>query len=186
MDQLQPQEQPTDNEDAGKRLNSVFLQFEAVLRKAASRTLQQYQGAASLETGDVINDAWLRLASVDPERLAEYRSLERVAMRTVRNVVLDHLRRRRTRQSHARSVSMGPDGMQPEAQGPMQRRLEDVTEAIEAIAVYAPRVAKVLSLRLLGRLSFDAIAQRLSASERTIEGDWAFGRALLTRRLGTT
>lgn len=173
---------PVDEGGPAKKLDQVFAQFDDALRRAASKTLQHYRGAASLETSDVINDAWLRLAATDPERLAEYHSLERVAFRAVKHVVLDHLRRRRTRRSHLISLPMGPGGLQP-ADSKVYRRWDDVTEAIDAIAGYAPRVAEVLSLRLLGRQSFDQIADRLSVGRRTVEGDWSFGRALLRRRL---
>ncbi len=175
---------PMDEGGPARKLDEVFDQFDSALRRAASRTLQSYRGAASLETGDVVNDAWLRLASTDPEQLAQYHALERVAFRAVKHVVLDHLRRRRTRRSHLKSLPMGPEGLQPADPG-VTRRWDDVTEAIDAIAGYAPRVAQVLSLRLLGRLPLDQIAARLSVSKRTVQGDWAFGRALLARRLRT-
>lgn len=184
MDQHRPQEDPFDAGGPARQLDRVFDQFDAALRKAASRTLQQYAGAASLETGDVLHEAWLKLASRDEAQLAEYRSLELVAMRTVQNVVLDHLRRRRSRTSHLASRPMGPGTPQYADPAKGDEHRADVSEAIEGVAGYAPRVADVLRLRLLGRLSFDAIAQRLSASVRTVEGDWSFGRALLARRLG--
>jgi DNA-directed RNA polymerase specialized sigma24 family protein len=47
----------------------------------------------------------------------------------------------------------------------------------------APRQAKVVELRHFGGLNVDEIVEVLNVSPRTVERDWEFAKAWLTREL---
>jgi RNA polymerase sigma factor (TIGR02999 family) len=56
-------------------------------------------------------------------------------------------------------------------------------EALERLAALDPRQAKVVELRFFGGMNVEEVAQALGVSKRTVEGDWTFARAWLSREL---
>ena len=59
-------------------------------------------------------------------------------------------------------------------------------EALEAFSKVAPRQAKVLELRYFSGLNVEEINEVLGIAPRTIERDWEFAKAWLTRELNRT
>ena len=55
--------------------------------------------------------------------------------------------------------------------------------ALEALAKSAPRQAKVVELRYFGGLTEEETAEVLRTSPRTVQRDWQFAKAWLTRAL---
>jgi RNA polymerase sigma-70 factor (ECF subfamily) len=56
-------------------------------------------------------------------------------------------------------------------------------EALEKLAALDPRQAKVVELRFFGGMNVEEVAEALGVSKRTVEGDWTFARAWLSRAL---
>jgi RNA polymerase sigma-70 factor (ECF subfamily) len=57
-------------------------------------------------------------------------------------------------------------------------------DALEVLSQMAPRQAKVVELRYFGGLNVEEIVDVLKVSPRTVERDWEFARAWLTREMG--
>lgn len=58
-----------------------------------------------------------------------------------------------------------------------------LNRAIELLSQVDPRQARVVELRYFGEMSAEACALALGVAEKTIDRDWAIGRAWLYRKL---
>jgi RNA polymerase sigma factor (TIGR02999 family) len=60
-----------------------------------------------------------------------------------------------------------------------------VNEALERLATFDPRQARIVELRFFVGLSIDELAEVLGCSSRTIKRDWDLARAWLRTQLTT-
>jgi RNA polymerase sigma factor (TIGR02999 family) len=58
-----------------------------------------------------------------------------------------------------------------------------LNDAIERLAIIAPRLARVVDCRFFGGMTDDDIAEALEVTPRTVQRDWAKARMLLRRAL---
>src|SRR5262249_17888166 len=130
------------------------------------------------------NEALIRIldggALVDaPDR----RYLFAAAARAMRDVLVDHVRRRRASKRPGRRTRVPLDGalVAVDAQGLDVIALH---EALEGLARAHPRPAQVVELRFFGGLRVPEVAEELGVSVTTVEADWRFARAWLRGRLG--
>ena len=59
----------------------------------------------------------------------------------------------------------------------------DLDNALEKLALVHPRQARVVELRAFGGLTGDEAAEAMGVSRSTVESDWKFSKAWLTRAL---
>jgi len=105
-----------------------------------------------------------------------------VAAQAMRRILVDHAR---SRQRDKRGGGRARVALE-EATALSPQKDEDVLaldEALERLGAIDPRQAKVVELRFFGGLSVDEVAAALGVSKRTVEGDWTFARAWLSREL---
>jgi AcrR family transcriptional regulator len=62
-------------------------------------------------------------------------------------------------------------------------RVLAVDRAVERVAAFVARLARVVELRFFGGLSVDEVARALEISPRTVAADWTLARAWLYRAL---
>jgi len=154
----------------------------AQLRVVASRALRGERRTVSLQTTDVLHEAYLRLAGQRLTRVEEAPHFLALAGQAVRRVLVDHARRRAAlkRGEGERRVTLhGTDLAAPDG-------VVDVlalNEAIEELATLDERGARVVELRYFAGLSIEETARVLGLSPGTIKDDWVMARAFLRRRL---
>jgi len=61
--------------------------------------------------------------------------------------------------------------------------LVEVDDALAALAKHEERLARIVEMRVFGGLTVAECAEALGVSARTIDGDWAFARAWLQKKL---
>ncbi|QDV39373.1 ECF-type sigma factor [Tautonia plasticadhaerens] len=105
------------------------------------------------------------------------------ASRTMRQVLVDHARRRRARKRDGDRIRVPLDRA---LAGFEERGLDVIAlhEALERLTQEHPRQAQVVDLRYFGGLSVPEVAATLGVSDTTVEADWQFARAWLRGRLG--
>jgi RNA polymerase sigma-70 factor (ECF subfamily) len=101
----------------------------------------------------------------------------------MRRILVDAARARGSRKRGGGVVKVNVDdtAVLSPARDPSILALND---ALEALSQMAPRQAKVVELRYFGGLNVEEIVEVLKVSPRTVERDWEFARAWLTRELG--
>lgn len=205
----------TDRQDLASSAGSWAAALYIELRDLAARHFRFEPGGHTLQPTAVVHEAYLRLTSIGPDsgpdsasasaeasvghRTAGERpgiswssktSFMAAAAVTLRRVLIDHARRRRTiKRTVPRSRLLIPHMDAVEARGGRNREdFVDVLmldEALQRLAVVHPRAARVVELRFFGGLTPPQAAGLLSVSLSTAEGDWRFARAWLTRELST-
>ena len=158
------------------------------LRAIAARQLRQERPGHTLQPTALVNEALLRLAGGGTVPAASRLEYLVIASRVIRQVLVDHARRRTARKrggdrnghrvTLADLVEPAPDA------GPdLAVDLEQLDEALHALATRSARQARVVELRFFGGLSVDETARALDVSPRTVKGDWRVARAWLRRAL---
>jgi RNA polymerase sigma factor (TIGR02999 family) len=154
------------------------------LRRTAGGLMRRERPDHTLQASALVNEALLRLLSghvlVDaPNR----RYLFAAAAQAMRQVLVDHARRRRASKRPSNRVRVPLDA----ALIAFDERGLDVIalhNALERLAGAHPRPAQVVELRFFGGLSVPEVAEALEVSDTTVEGDWRFARAWLREQLG--
>jgi RNA polymerase sigma factor (TIGR02999 family) len=125
-----------------------------------------------LQPTALVNEAWQKFVALDAVELNDRVHFLSLCSRLMRQVLVDHARRRAT---HERAVE--------------SMRIDDRVEAgaldlaLRKLAEAHPRPARVVELRYFGGLSIEEIAQSLEVSPATVKRDWLAARAWLYRQL---
>jgi len=155
------------------------------LRRQAARWMRAQPGGHTLQTTDLVHDAYLRL--IDHDRTgANWASRSHffaVASKAMRGVLVDHARARQAakRGGGPQRVSLGAVGEAPAAEADVD--ILGLDEALQRLAAFDQRQAQVVELRYFGGLSIEEAADALGVSHATVERDWRTARLWLKREL---
>lgn len=145
------------------------------LRRIASAHLRG-RGSATLSTTGMVNEAYLRLAGAgDWESRVHFLS---VASRAMRQILVDHARRRLAAKRGGGQAHLTLDEAQA---GATPRALEVLAldQALGRLESLSPRLTQVVELRFFGGLSVEETAGALGVTDRTVKRDWRKARSLL-------
>jgi RNA polymerase sigma-70 factor, ECF subfamily len=168
------------DEDARSEL--ITLLYDD-LRRAASRLMQRERTDHTLSPTALVHEAVIRLMGDAVFDRAEDRSyLFASAARAMRQVLIDHARRRSAERRGGRRPRVPLDLVVDdlEEQG---LDVAAVHEALDSLAEWNERQAQVMTLRYFGRLTVPEVAAALGISSATVERDWRLARAWLRGRL---
>jgi RNA polymerase sigma-70 factor (ECF subfamily) len=152
------------------------------LRRLARRCMRRENQQHTLETGALINEAYLRLADWKNARWENRAHFYGVASQIMRRVLIDHARARgyQKRGGGVRPISLD------EAVVASQQRGSDLIaldEALTRLSKLDPRKGKLVELRFFGGLSVEETAAILKVSPFTVIRDWNFAKAWLHREM---
>lgn len=178
-DLLQRAARPDGGEEAHERL------YEAVypeLRRMAAGLMRRERRDHTLQATALVNEAYIQLVDrtrVEWDGRAHFFG---AAARAMRRILVDHARRRRAdrRGGGARRITLD-EGHLPRAGS--DEGLLTMNDALERLAAFDPRGARIVELRVFGGLSVPEAAQLLGISKRTVDGDWAVAKRYLARAL---
>ena len=170
----------TGDEAAISRL--VPLVYEE-LRRLARHHLAGQRPGHTLQTADLVSEAYLKLVNVKGTGWKNRVHFFAVASRAMRSVLVDHARRRgyAKRGGNPIRVSLSEAGQIAEQK---TAEVVAVDEVLGRLAALDPRKAQIVELRYFGGLSVEETAHVLDLSSRTIKREWRWARAWLYRELG--
>ena len=150
------------------------------LRSIAKAQRRRSGAPDTVDTTALVHEAYLRLAGRDlvPDRAYFFAA----AARAMRNVLVDHARRRRARpQGHHVTINTalyGDDALVLEA-----AHLLDLDGALTDLAGFDARAARVVECRFFGGFSVEETAEALGVGSATVKRDWRRARAWLLAQL---
>ncbi len=155
------------------------------LRRLARRYMCRESPGHTLQTTALVHEAWLKLID---QRRARWRNRAQffgVSAQLMRRILVDMARSRNyaKRGGGARQVEL------EETLSVSQVRDADLSaldEALEALAAFDARKARVVELRFFGGLSVEETAEVLKISTDTVTRDWNAAKAWLYRELNRT
>lgn len=146
-----------------EQFNSSYLSLAPTLYKVAFYILESEE-----EARDAVQDAFVKLWN-DREALGDVNSPKAYAIRLVKNLCIDRIRRQRLEFPEELPERVSPEGQDDEID--QKERLNMVMEAIKSLP---DRQREILWLRTVENLSYDEISERLGMTPLTL-------RVLLSR-----
>ena len=171
--------------DAGAEhelLQSLYVE----LRSLARRHMRAERLGHTLQPSALVNEAYLRLLRGKDRHWQDRVHFLATASRVMRNILVDHARRRTTAKRGLGAVALEVDDNRLElatARHPPERIIA-VDEALTALGQSEPRRAQIVELRFFAGMTDEEIAGFLRLSLRTVRRDWAVAKAWLYRYLG--
>ena len=148
------------------------------LRRIARRQLRHEGVGHTLNTTALVHEAYLRLAApshLDISGRAEFLSIAAMAMR---RVLIDYARQRTAQKRGGVQMRVELDDLEVAAEGRAEQ-LVALDEALTALAVSNPRLARVVDCRFFGGMSQEETALALQLTPRTVRRDWTKARMWL-------
>lgn len=169
------------DEDAGEVL---FARVYDELRRLASGQLRGGRGSVTLQTTALVHEAYLRLVGASGGEIHDRAHLLAVAATAMRQIVVDHARRRGAAKRGGDAVRVELADSDAAVASSLAEVLA-VDAALERLATLDPRLARTVEMRFFAGLSVAEVALALDVSERTVKRDWRTARAFLHRELAS-
>ena len=151
------------------------------LHRLARHYMKRERAGHTLQTTALVNEAYLRLVDYKRMHWQNRAHFLAVSAQAMRRILVDHARRRNVKRggdlehvSLDEAVVIGPD---------RSNDFVSLDDALNALAEWAPRKAKVVELRFFGGLSVDETAEVLQVSPITVMREWKSAKAWLYREL---
>lgn len=155
----------------------------AELRRVAARQLRRERDNHTLQPTSLVNEVFVRLLGGSPVRPNDRVHFFAMAARLMRQVLVDHARRRAAgKRIEPAEVAQLDEANDPGTPPPATDVLA-VHQALDRLAVLDPRQAQVVELRHFGGLENKEIAVVLGLSLATVEREWRVARLWLHREL---
>ncbi len=152
------------------------------LRTIAQNIFASKTPGAMLQPTALVHEAYLKIAEYDSELFEDYEHFVSVAVRAMRQVLVDYFRRRS-------SLRRGGDLQQITLKDIADYSDESTVDVIELdaalneLAALSDRQARVVELKFFGGFTTPEIARATGVSGATVERDWRAARAWLRVRL---
>ena len=171
---------------AAESLDALVPLIYDDLRALAHRQLSREREDITLQTTELVHEAFLRLVDATQVTRRGRAYFFAAAAQSMRRVLVDHARRR---SAAKRGSSTGvSDWLRLDAAGiavdTFSAELLDLDAALLRLAVIDPRQARVVECRYFAGLSVEETADALGISQRTVKSEWAVARAWLYNYLG--
>jgi RNA polymerase sigma factor (TIGR02999 family) len=165
-------------------LARVYELVYAELKRIASRQRGGFGRAETLSTTALVHEAYLKLAGDRGDWIGSDRThFFALAARAMRQVLIDHARRRGRQKRGAGAPHLDLDLVDPGAEAPIEELLA-LDTALERLGRLDAELERLVEWRFFAGLTLEEIAPLVGLSERTIKRQWRTARAFLLRELG--
>jgi RNA polymerase sigma-70 factor, ECF subfamily len=146
------------------------------LKRTARRYLRRERSDISLQTTELINEAYLKLVEQRESDWQNRAHFFAVAARIIRNLLVDRARGHQSAKRAGRKITL--DGIQI-ASPETSLNLLSLDEALNDLARLDERKSRIVELRFFGGLSAEETAQVLGVAEITVKREWLKAKAWL-------
>lgn len=147
------------------------------LAQIAAARLRAENGS-SLSTGDLINDAVVRLIALDPAMINDRAHFIALASRVMRRILVDHARAKLTDKRRHQRVQLTTN-----VDGEQRFDLNQLDSALIRLGVIDMELAELVEMRYFGGMTLTDVATVMGHSESTLKRRWQAARAWLTDAL---
>ncbi len=152
--------------------DQLFERLYVELRKMSASLLRR-EGGVSLSTGDLVNEAVLRLMKLEKIDWQDKAHFLALSARMMRRVLIDHARKKNTDKRAHQRVTLTTGLMRGQETVDIHR-LETALVRLQAID---KERARIVEMRYYGGLSLDEIAEVVGSSPSTVKRNWRGSRA---------
>jgi RNA polymerase sigma factor (TIGR02999 family) len=156
----------------------------ADLRRLARGYLRKERPGHSVQSGDLVNEAYLRLSKRERVYFEGRSDFFAVSAEVMRRILVDYARRHRAgKRDGGLKVPLDQAAGSPATCGINLVALED---ALQELSGLDPQQGRVVELRFFGGLSIEETAEVLGVSPATVKRDWSTARLWLNKQLTRT
>jgi RNA polymerase sigma factor (TIGR02999 family) len=152
------------------------------LRRVARSHFRREPPGHTLQATALVHEVYLRLVAIDRMTLNDRTHFFAVAARLMRQILVDHARRKRAGKRGRGVTMLSLDEVSPVSSAPVVEMLA-LDQALEALSARDLRQCRIVELRFFAGLSIDETAEAIGASAATVEREWTMAKAWLRRRL---
>jgi len=152
------------------------------LQRIAQHYMSRERPGHTLQTTVLLDEAYLRLADKTHPQWQNRAHFFAVAAQLMRRIMIDHARQRRALKRSGGAIRVTLD----ECAAVTQTRADELLaldEALEKLAAFDQRKAKVVEMRYFGGLTMEEIAHVLKIHVNTVTRDWTTARAWVSAAL---
>ena len=163
-------------------LERLIPLVHAELRRLAHHYVGREQPGHTLQTTELVNEAYIRLIDARQVSWQDRAHFFAVAAQLIRRILVDAARYREglKRGGGAQHISLD-DALIVSTE--RSRELVALDDALNALAATDARKSRVVELRYFGGLSIGETAEVLQVSPDTVVRDWRFAKAWLAREM---
>ncbi len=152
------------------------------LRRLAAHKMAHEAPGQTLQATALVHEAWLRLTDSTRQEWRGREHFFSAAAEAMRRILVENARRKLRLRHGGGLQRVDFDAVDlPIAQD--DEKCLRVHEALDQLAATDPRKAEVVKLRVFAGLQIQQIAAVLNVSEKTVQRDWTFAKAGLSREL---
>ena len=152
------------------------------LRRLARGYMARERPDHSLQATALVNEAFVRLVEAEGIRWQDRAHFFGVSAQMMRRILVDAARARGSSKRGGPLAKVNLDES-IDALPDRDRQLVALDDALEALAQFDARKAKVVELRFFGGLSVEETAEVLKISPQSVLRDWNIARAWLLREM---
>ncbi len=152
------------------------------LRRLAAYKMAQEKPGQTLQPTALVHEAWLRLNQSNRQEWRGREHFFRAAAEAMRRILVENARRKSRIRHGGQFERVDCDLIDLPIAADDEKCLQ-VNEALDRLAEIDPRKAEVVKMRMFVGLEVQEIAAALNASEKTVQRDWTFAKAWLSREL---
>jgi len=154
----------------------------AELRRIAHRYMNRERRGHTLQTTELVNEAYLRLIDASQVRWQDRAHFFAISAQLMRRILVDFARSRNylKRGGGAKRTTFDEALVVTIQRG---KDLVALDDALEALALKDARKSRVVELRFFGGLSVEETAEVLRVSPDTVHRDWRLAKAWLAREM---
>lgn len=162
-------------------LDELMPRVYAELHRLAVGYMRGERAGHTLRATDLVGEAYLRLADAGPSDWNDRVHFFAIAARTMRQILVDHARKRDAakRGGGNRPVTFD-EGL---VAGDRPTELIALDDALEALAKFDERKARVLELHYFGGLKQDEVAEAIGVHVNTVARDLRLAEAWIHQHL---
>jgi len=166
-----------ENGDRTARERLVLVVYQE-LREMARREMEGERVGHTLQPTALVHEAYLRLLESEDVTFESRAHFFGAAAQAIRRVLVEHARSRGRQKRGGGRARLDLDGAEPEAPT-RDARLLDLDAALEELAGFDERKARLVELRFFAGMTVPEIARAWKTSESTVAREWRFARSWL-------
>ena len=154
--------------------DQLFEQLYVHLRRI-SATLLRGEGDISLTTGDLVNEAVMRVIKSDVLEINDKAHFLALSARTMRRVLIDHARKHVSNKRRHQKVTLATHLMG----GQEGIDIQELEKALIRLKAMNEDRANIVEMRYYGGMSIEEVAEVMGCSTSTVKRGWRVSRAWL-------
>lgn len=155
------------------------------LRLMANRFMRRQDSGHTMQTTELIHEAYLKLAGNDEKEWKNRAHFFAVASQAMRHILVNYAL---SKQSKKRGGDQQKITLEENSMVSTERSAEIVAldSALSDLAVLDERASRVVELKFFGGMTNEETAEALKVSTETVKRDWHFARSWLLRKVAAT